>query len=258
MGEDGMKIDWSPLKQELLRWQNEERALPIWWRDDDATDVTPQLRTLSELSLEIGLPVHLAVVPDAATPELAKFVHGAPNLIPIVHGWQHRNHAPAGSKKAEFGFPRADSALDLKAAMERMRDLFADDLFPMFVPPWNRIDPLLFEELTALGYLAVSTYLPRAQRCAAPGLVQINTHMDPINWRGNRGLVAPGHQLETLVDNLRDRRAGRTDATEPLGFLTHHLIHDSDIWAFTKACLTTLLEGGATPSNLESMKGNLP
>ena len=45
---------------------------------------------------------------------------------------------------------------------------------------------------------------------------------------------------------LRDRREGRSDNTEPFGILTHHLVHDQDIWAFTEALLRKLLSGPAT------------
>lgn len=109
-----------------------------------------------------------------------------------------------------------------------------------------------------MGFRALSTYTPRTTRDAAPGLVQINTHVDPIHWRGGGGLADPDAQIATLVQQLQDRRAGRTDATEPLGVLTHHLVHDAAIWEFTHACVSTLLMGGATPINLLSLKGPLP
>jgi hypothetical protein len=57
-----------------------------------------------------------------------------------------------------------------------------------------------------------------------------------------------------IVKLLEDRRLGRTDTTEPLGFLTHHLVHDDAIWGFTERCLSVLLEGGAKPCNLLNIK----
>jgi hypothetical protein len=139
-----------------------------------------------------------------------------------------------------------------------MEALLGARLVKMFVPPWNRISPALIPELVALGYTALSTYTPRKQRATAPGLVQINTHIDPIFWRGGGGLVAADELISGITETLKDRRAGRTDATEPLGFLTHHLVHDVDIWDFTERCLGTLLEGGATPVNLLELCDDLP
>ena len=134
-----------------------------------------------------------------------------------------------------------------------MRDLFGKRLLPIFVPPWNRLDPALLPVLAQAGYLGVSTYLPRDKRQAAPGLVQINTHIDPIFWRGDRGLAPSEDQIAHIVRLLQDRRFGKSDATEPLGFLSHHLVHNADIWNFTTTCLKTFLDAGALPANLREL-----
>ena len=74
--------------------------------------------------------------------------------------------------------------------------LAADGVFgqaasPVFVPPWNRIAPALLPRLRALGFRGLSTFRRSPRRAQpAPGLAQINTHLDPIDWRGGRGLAA--------------------------------------------------------------------
>lgn len=253
-----MTTDWSPMKAELSRWRAERLALPLWWRDDDAIEPTSALDHLAKMSADLDLPVHLAVIPGAAQPTLGKHCIPRPELVPLVHGWQHRNRAPEGQKKAEFGHPRPDAAAEAGLALSRMRELFGDRMVPIFVPPWNRIADTLLPALPGLGYRGVSTYLPRATRLAAPGLVQINTHIDPIFWRGGRGLVPPDDLIAQITAVLIDRRTVKTDATEPLGFLTHHLVHDADIWRFTRDCLSMLLDAGATPINLLTLKEDLP
>jgi hypothetical protein len=110
----------------------------------------------------------------------------------------------------------------------------------MFVPPWNRIDPALLPQLPAQGIKAVSTFGPRPAAWPAPGLRQINTHLDPVDWHGTRGLRHEAELLAGLCRTLADRRTGRTDRSEPLGLLTHHLIHDEDVWAFCARGLDTL------------------
>ncbi len=253
-----MRINWAPLQTELALWRAQARVLPIWWRDDDCIDVTPALAHLTALARDLSLPVHLAVVPQPATAALAEYCRGNDAVVPVVHGWAHANNAPAGQKKAEFGHPRADAATESAEALRVMRELFGASLLPMFVPPWNRIAADLPETLAAQGYVAVSTYLPRAARLAAPGLVQINTHMDPISWKYNKALVAPEDQISALVCLLQNRRCGRTDNAEPLGFLTHHLVQNGEVWDFTRACLSTLLEGGAVAAELFHNARNLP
>ncbi|MEX0366492.1 MAG: polysaccharide deacetylase family protein [Ruegeria sp.] len=238
-----MTPDWTPLDRELTIWADEGLTLPLWWRDDDATAPTPELTRLSELSERLGLPVHLAVVPKPADEALAEYIAPRPHLIPVVHGWAHKNHAPKEEKKAEFRLHRPlDQVLaDAEAGLARLRALFDGTLHPMFVPPWNRIAPETVSGLPALGFRVLSTATPRKTALAAPGMEQVNTHLDPIDWRGTRGLVDPNVLIGQMVTLLQDRRAGRTDNDEPLGLLTHHLVHDQDIWTFTEALVTRLM-----------------
>ncbi|MEH6523044.1 polysaccharide deacetylase family protein [Sulfitobacter sp.] len=245
-----MKIDWSLLTTELALWRNHDLPLPIWWRDDDAIADTPALQRLSQIANDVGVPVHIAVIPDPMTPSLPPAIKQNPHLIPIIHGWRHVSHAPEGSKNAEFGHPRPEAAAELKQAIEVLEDGFGDQLIKLFVPPWNRISPDLLPVLATAGYRGVSTYGARGATHATTGLMQINTHIDPIYWRGHRGLVAPEVLIEGIAATLRERREGRTDTTEPLGLLTHHLVHDEDIWAFSGDVLRVLLDGGAKPADI--------
>ncbi len=242
-----MTVDWGPLTHELKLWSDAELTLPLWWRDDDAVTVTPQLETLSALSCRIGLPVHLAVIPRDADQALVDYVVQHSELVPVVHGWSHQNHAPATEKKAEFRLhrPMAQIAQDAGAGISTLHKLFGDRLRPVFVPPWNRIAPEVAQVLPDLGYRILSTATPRASRLASPGLEQVNTHLDPIDWRGTRGLVDPDILITRTAGLLRDRREGRADNAEPFGVLTHHLVHDPDIWRFTETLLARLLDGPA-------------
>lgn len=238
-----MTVDWGPLRAEFRLWRAAGLLLPFWWRDDDAVAPTEALTVLAELSARAGVPVHLAIVPRHASKALADSL--APCFVPVVHGWAHQSHSPEGVKKAEFGEGRlaATAREDLACAMKRMRHFFGARLAPMFVPPWNRIDAALLPELAGLGYDAVSTYLPRKAALAAPGVQQINTHVDPIAWRVSRGLVAPDELIGRLTDLLRARRVGVADNLEPFGYLTHHLVHDAEIWEFSRQFLQEMGDG---------------
>lgn len=244
-----MMINWQPIHDEFQHWRDAGLSLPFWWRDDDAIEPTPQLETLITIATDLDMPCHLAVIPKHATSALAKRTKVTAQIIPVIHGWSHENHAPTGQKNAEFGATRPieESATDAILGLQCLTDLFGDQLKPMFVPPWNRINPELGQHLVAIGYDALSTYGPRKSRFAALGLTQINTHLDPINWRGDRSLVAPDTLVAQTVQLLQDRRLGHTDNTESFGFLTHHLVHDDAIWAFVKQFLTIIREGPVKP-----------
>lgn len=252
-----MRIDWSPVTEELALCRAAGLDLPIWWRDDDAVAATGALEQLGALSEKVDVPVHLAVIPSLAEASLVKACVRAP-FVPMVHGWAHQNHAPLLAKKAEFGHPRAGLRQEAEAGFARMSELFGQDTLKVFVPPWNRIDAGLVGGLAEIGYRGLSTFTPRKARLAARGLVQINTHIDPIHWRSGGGLVPVEILVAQIAALLKDRREGRVDAREPLGLLTHHLVHDAGIWAFTESCLQVLLDGGARPVDLRALEDTLP
>ena len=237
--------DWTPLDRELAEWTLAGMTLPLWWRDDDAVATGEALDRLTRMAEAHGISVHLAVIPKAATPGLAAHVFGSGHLIPVVHGWAHQNHAPVGDKKAEFGDHRLVSEMEqeVEDGLDKLEHLFGQRLARMFVPPWNRISPQMVAGLPGLGITSLSTFTPRPAPQAAPGLSQINTHLDPINWKDGRGLVDPERLIAGLVRQLEDRRYGRADNGEPYGILTHHLVHTDAVWGFTDALLSRLMAG---------------
>ncbi len=231
---------FGPLRNVLARCRADGLAVPIWWRDDDAIAGTDALDQLQALAAKVACPVHLAVIPAHVKPSLAQALEGHDTPV-LVHGWAHENHSPEGVKKAEFGQARPGALEEVAEGFARLRQMVGARLLPMFVPPWNRIAPEIVQGLGDLGFEAVSTYGPRAE---GP-LHQINTHVDPIDWRGTRDLVAPDALVAQTVRLLEDRLAGQTDVAEPLGLLTHHLVHTPAIWDFTQAWLLEMQAGGA-------------
>lgn len=237
-----MDVNWTPLRRMLATLRAENHQLNIWWRDDDAVAPTTALEQLNTLSDGLDIPVHIAVIPASAKPELAAFTRVHTNLVPLVHGWRHHNNAPAEAKKSEFGTPRPAGNREIQQAQARMRDLFGSSYLPVFVPPWNRLDPSFVPILKDAGFLGLSTFTPRT---SDRKLLQINTHVDPVNWRGDRDLKNTDALVAETVSLLTARLEGIHDATEPLGYLTHHLVHSPRVWEFTECYLTELLEGGA-------------
>lgn len=240
-----MTPEWQPLRDELSRWSDTGLELPFWWRDDDVIEPTPELDHLAILSAEAEVPVHMAVIPAHARRPLATYFRRHPFLIPVVHGFSHVNHAPPEFKKSEFGDNRSTTSAtrDLRMGLAQMQSIFGGLLSPMFVPPWNRIGLETMNRLGPFGYRALSTFTPRTARNAAPGVLQVNTHIDPIDWRGTRSCLPVEALVTQTVALLQDRREGRSDAEEPLGLLTHHLAHDSAIWGFTEQFLTVMTAG---------------
>ena len=151
---------WRPLEEELQRWQSAGRTARLWLRDDDAIEPTAELEKLAKLAQAFQVPVVLAIIPARTGEHLARWLRSMPHIHPAVHGWSHHNHAPPNEKRQELGphRPREVVLDELRQGLKRMRLLYAERLFPMLVPPWNRIDPALVEDLPRLGFAALSAF----------------------------------------------------------------------------------------------------
>ena len=235
--------DWSDLGAELDAWRLRGRRAAFWWRDDDAVEATPALERLLGLAARHGVPVMLAVIPARAAPSLARrLAESGPGAVPVQHGFAHRNHAPDGERKWELGAhrPPAEVLEELARGRACMDALFGADWLPALVPPWNRIAPEVAAALDSLGYCGLSAMAPRRAAWAAPGVRQVNTHLDIMRWAAPRGFLGTATALEGLIAHLKARRGGAADAAEPSGILSHHLAHDEAAWDFLERLLETL------------------
>lgn len=219
---------WAPLGLEIDRWQAAGRTAQLWLRDDDVIEPTEALERLLELTRNPSVPLTLAAVPAFAGQALADRLGGEVHVLAAVHGWSHSNHAGPDEKKQELGNHRpADTVLDeLRAGFASLKRLFPQTLVPMLVPPWNRISADLLPHLPAIGFETLSTF-GRAGTGSAIRL--LNTHVDVVNARGQRGNRPHGDLVGELVRELQARfEAG----DEAIGVLTHHLVHGPSEWDF--------------------------
>ncbi|MBI1207783.1 MAG: hypothetical protein GC191_10900 [Azospirillum sp.] len=228
---------WRTLTFELDSWATSGQTVSFWWRDDDASDVVPPLQRLRALADRTGVPVALAVIPASATPGLADFVGGWPGATVLQHGWDHVNRAAGGAKKTELaaGRPVDKMLADIEKGAKVIATLFGERSLPVLVPPWNRVAPAVVSVLPKLGISGLSAF--KGSNIATGGLVEVNTHIDIINWQLG-GFTGARRALEDTVSQLRARRLSNTAAkNEPTGLLTHHLVHDEASWAFLERFL---------------------
>ena len=235
-------MSWARLDAELDAWRRSGRQPSLWWRDDDVSEPTPALARLLDLAARHDIAVCLAAVPATVDPGLDAYLEGYPGAQVAVHGYAHRNHAPARALKAEWGPHRPLPAMlhEIAAARMRIDEAFGPRALPVLVPPWNRLDPSLVGRLREAGVHGLSTLGARAGAEAAPGLRQVNVHLDVIDWRGGRRFRGENACLTDLIEHLCARRQGEVDAEEPTGLLTHHLVLDEPGWRFLVGLLDTL------------------
>jgi hypothetical protein len=223
--------NWDDLTRELDAWHQGGISATFWWRDDDAVRVTPALERLLALSEAARAPVALAVIPRDADDGLRDRLVRQPLASVLQHGWSHANHAPDG-RQEEFGPHRPLPVMLDELALGWRRIAGFARSFPVFVAPWNRMDPHVLTHLGAAGLRAVSTLGPRDMAEPRAGIRRTNVHIDIVDWQGTRGFVGLDRALDQVVTHLRQCRIGEADADEPTGLMTHHGFHDEGCWEF--------------------------
>lgn len=210
-----MALAWRGFAEEVAR-----RKPLFWVRDDDAVALTPALARLLSLARENTVPLALAVIPDLAEPDLFGRIGEAAVL---QHGCDHRNRAAPGEKKTEF--PADESmpeALDrLRLAHERLAAMGGSKVLPVVAPPWNRMPRELAAALPRIGIQGLSSY---GKEEAIPGVRQVNTHVDIIAWRDGKRFIGDEQAARLAMTYVRN--------DQPVGWLTHHAVHDAAAWRF--------------------------
>jgi hypothetical protein len=229
---------WRALETTLDAIALRGEAIRLWWRDDDAGRDHPALDRLLELAERRDLPLALAVVPLWLEPPAQAAIAASVQATVLQHGYAHASHACSDSKPIELGGRAPDVILaELEQGRALLRDAFGATFLAVLVPPWNRVEPALIAQLGALGFRGLSTF-GRRPSAAAAGLPQVNTHLDPIDWRGSRLFIGETAALERLCQAL--------DPDEPIGILSHHLVMDEDGWRFLDQLFALLARHPAT------------
>lgn len=223
---------WEDFSTELALWQQSGRFVEFWWRDDDAGGPTPELGRLIDLASRKAVPLALAVIPERAVE--AAFSQIDAEVSVMQHGTDHRDRAAQTEKKTEFAGaePVEDALRRLGAARSKLEDAAGGLVIPVLAPPWNRISPTLVPHLHQAGYRGITRFGVRKVTVSTPDFVEINTHVDIIDWKGARGFCGHERALGQAVRHLAARRLGQADASEPTGWLTHHAAHDEGCWNF--------------------------
>ena len=233
---------WAMLKNELDQWLESGQTASFWWRDDDAVEETTQLRRLDALSRETEVPVSIAVIPTGLSTSLPRYLSQRENFIALQHGYSHRSYATPEKKKIELGGERSSDEIQVEITEGRLQlsKTFGEQFLPVMVPPWNRIESRIFPLLADVGFSGVSTMWARESAHPYKGLLQVNTHLDPVNWRHGRGFIGETGAIEQILNHLSTRRIERNNLAEPTGILTHHLCQNDEVWVFCRSLIETL------------------
>lgn len=238
---------WNDVSRELGRWADLGLRPRFWLRDDDACEMTSALARLRDVAQQYDINIGLAVIPGKVQQSLLDALAVSTRMFyPMCHGWMHTDYGPPGEPE-EFGSRRPFSALrsDATLAYRTFSDYFGEN-HVIFVPPYNRIAAPLVRALPDIGFAAVSVWpgfyertllrldsrlpwMPAVKMPQRVAIPRLDVHVDVIDWkRGTaRDTIAVAAQV---VGQLRLRRRGFLPSDYPIGILTHHLVHDENIW----------------------------
>lgn len=221
-----MQLSYLMLLRELARWTKLGKTPAIWWRDDDAREATSQLDRL--LRVRDGLPISLAVVPDGDLEGLASILRAAPEVSISQHGMDHVNRLSDGSRRSEYldDATQAQVSDCVRGSRKRLEEAGFQPAF--YTPCWNVFDERLLRAVKAANY---TTYSAGIFGRPTPELGHIGAGLDVLRWKRAPRFRGRARIFKELRRQLRMRRRSQ-DFQEPVGLLTHHLVHDEPTWRF--------------------------
>ncbi len=214
------------LEHELAIWRRAWKRPILWWRDDDCRSIDPRLDRL--LSIRGGLPLTLAVIPDGDMRVLARRLGSESGVSIAQHGVDHTNRLPPGGSRSEFSLDTQQEDENAAVLDGRMRMVEAGLEPLLFVPPWNEADARLMIAIAAAGYRTYSIGIHGRDEA---GLAHVGAEVDILRWKGTPHFRGHRRVLGALRRRLEQRRHSG-DFNQPVGLLTHHLVHDEAAWTF--------------------------
>lgn len=191
---------------ELVRRSGVALALRL----DDVGPYDEGVRRIVEGLLRAGLGINLEVVPSLLDSKTAGWLRSLraeySGLVEAhQHGWVHANHETVG-RKQEFGPARAygPKLEDMRRGKRLMEDELPELFFPVFCPPWNRMDGEALRACAEAGYSAVSAF-DLAPGDLPAGVADLSATFD---WEAARGAGEAG-LLPALEDICRRAAGGR-------------------------------------------------
>jgi predicted deacetylase len=248
---------WRGMVRELDVWKDGGLRARFWVRDDDAVEMSGQLAQLHDIADRHELNIGLAVIPGKMRPGFVDILaQMRKRFYPMCHGWVHADYGRPG-KPGEFGRDRPFSRLrsDAEQAYTVFSNCFGTTR-AIFVPPNGRITFGLRKALPRIGFAAVSTgpsyferkilrmssalpWMPAVAIRMASVIPRFDVHIDVMDWRRKTARDSEAVAAE-IVENLHLRRRGFLAPDHPIGLLTHHLVHDEQVWRLCNELLDAL------------------
>ena len=231
------------LRSLLEHSQTDGKLVEIFFRDDDVDEDEEFLRRLLRIFTSRKIPLILGVIPARltalATALLLEKQRDFPGLIELTqHGWQHVNHE-VSERKCEFGSSRnfAEQLADIQRGQMRMNEVFGEQWFPAFIPPWNRCTAQTCQVLNQLGFRVLSKL--HGKLSSSPDFQgrEISVTLDIFTWK-NGARLKPAEEIFAELSN-------QIEHSNPIGIMLHHKVMNDKSFAFLESLLIELSASSA-------------
>lgn len=222
------------LRAALAQAQATGKIVNIFFRDDDVDEDEASLRRLLNIFAARRVPIVLGVIPAQLTENGISLLKQFPAVAEIVqHGWQHTNHESTG-RKCEFGASRnfAEQCDDIARGQARMNEVFGENWFPAFIPPWNRCTRDTHEALNKLGFRVLSTLRGKDLSEDFRGQ-KIPVTLDIYEWRDAAKCKTEVEIFRTLTEQITH--------DFPIGIMLHHKVMSDEAFAILEKLLDELM-----------------
>lgn len=211
----GMTVWLDPL---CLALDESDIPIDFFFRDDDVGWANGELRALLACFRRHSVPLDLAAIPTALTPEFADEIRAAHDEAPALigihqHGFSHTNHEAVG-RKCEFGVSRTqeEQYWDIQLGKMKLEAMLGFAFDPIFTPPWNRCTETTGECLSELGVRVLSRD-GTAPSLELSGLTELPISVDWFAKKNGERLSFQA--IGTLIANTVKQK-------QPVGIMLHH------------------------------------
>jgi len=200
------------LSSELSRIQGE---IPIIFRDDDASELVPELQQLVDIFNSVKIPLHIAAIPARLNEETASFLLDQKYIEIGQHGYSHTNHATRGLSEFSPNRSYSQQYKDIRNGKERMQQLFGCDFQPIFTPPFHGFNKNTLRCIQELGFKTFSSIQSLLFGRYAYGFKEVSVNLDPIaQYEPQIIYKSEDTFLSEILETARTQRY--------LGFNLHH------------------------------------
>lgn len=216
--------------------------IKFWWRDDDISESTKELKRLLDFSINNKLFVHLSVIPKYLSKNAINLIKKYNNVLVLQHGYEHKNNADFGEPLNEFSCnrPLSNHINNINLGFTDLSFNFGKQFIPIFVPPWHHISETVIEQLSELGIRGISLIGDYNKKYN--NLRNNNVHIDIHRWdsKTENNYQVKIRSYNEIIAEIYNIIFKIDDQQILIGILTHSQIMNINHWRIFRKVIRNL------------------